>query len=233
MPALLQQLALLKQPSQLAALGHLLLEGDPVVRTYEQEGVPLPVEVEDLAEGPDDVEHILQRKGKAVLQSQEAGHAEASGTLCRDHRHQLPCVPTCPRVPDAVLHFLLPPGQVSRPGQLLQARSHVRHHRAVGLELADVLARLGLLEVAHPECPEPPLVPREGVQLVVVAQNDDAQHGSSVSVIIDHAFQVFVDSRDISILGVVRDVEDDGDVLPTLLVDLADDALNVAFAEVL
>ena len=67
----------------------------------------------------------------------------------------------------------------------------------------------------------------------MVAQNYDAQHGSSVSVIIDHAFQVFVDSRDIRILGVVRDVEDDGNVLPTLLVDLADDALNVAFAEVL
>ena len=49
-----------------------------------------------------------------------------------------------------------------------------------------------------------PLVPREGVHLVVVAQNYDAQHGSSVSVIIDHAFQVFVDSRDISILGVAR-----------------------------
>ena len=56
MPALRQQLALLKQPSQLAALGHLLLEGDPVVRAHEQEGVPLPVEVEDLAEGDDDVE---------------------------------------------------------------------------------------------------------------------------------------------------------------------------------
>mmetsp|Transcript_102065 Transcript_102065/g.141950 ORF Transcript_102065/g.141950 Transcript_102065/m.141950 type:complete len:222 (+) Transcript_102065:393-1058(+) len=123
--------------------------------------------------------------------------------------------------------------QVSRPGQLLQARSHVRHHRAVGLELADVLARLGLLEVAHPECPEPPLVPREGVHLVVVAQNCDAQHGSSVSVIIDHAFQVFVDSRDISILGVVRNVEDDGNVLPTLLVDLADDVLQLLFAKVL
>ena len=62
MPVLWQQLALLRQPSQLAALGHLLLEGDPVVRAHEQEGTPLPVEVEDLAEGPHDVEHILQRK---------------------------------------------------------------------------------------------------------------------------------------------------------------------------
>ena len=124
--------------------------------------------------------------------------------------------------------------QVSRPGQLLQAGSHVRHHRAVGLELADVLGRLGLLEVAHPECPEPPLVPWEGVHLVMVAQNDDAEHGSSVSrVIIDHAFQVFVDSRDIRILGVVRDVEDDGNVLSTLLVDLADDVLQLLFAKVL
>ena len=101
------------------------------------------------------------------------------------------------------------------------------------MELADVLGRLGLLEVADPERPETSLVPRKGVHLVVVAQNDDAQHGSSVSVIIDHAFPVFVDSRDIRVLGIVRDVEDDGHVLPALLVDLADDVLNVAFVEVL
>ena len=55
------------------------------------------------------------------------------------------------------------------------------------MELADELGRLRLLEVADPERSKPPLVPWEGVHLVVVAQNDDAQHGSSVSrVIIDH-----------------------------------------------
>ena len=37
----------------------------------------------------------------------------------------------------------------------------------------------------------------------------------------DHAFQVFVNSRDISILDVVRNVKDDGNVLSTLLADLA------------
>ena len=67
----------------------------------------------------------------------------------------------------------------------------------------------------------------------MAAEDDDAMHGSSVSrVIIDHALQVLLDSWNISVLGIVGDVEDHGDVLPVLHADLADDVLNVAFAEV-
>ncbi|CAE7721863.1 unnamed protein product [Symbiodinium sp. CCMP2592] len=59
-----------------------------------------------------------------------------------------------------------------------------------------------------------PFFLREGINLVAVAQNDDTEHRSSVrGVIVDHALQVLVDTRGISILGVVGDVEDDGHVL--------------------
>ena len=59
----------------------------------------------------------------------------------------------------------------------------------------------------------------------MVAQNDDAERRSSArGVIVDHALQVLVDPRDISISAFV---------LPAPLGDLADDALHLLFAKVL